>query len=569
MSASSIRAGQAFWEILAKDKTQPGLSSAQDRMKAFAGFVKALGADLTSVARRALDGLRGAVMAFTAAGDALGDRMTRTGLSGGFLQTLEHDAIIAGASIQDVESSVVRMNRVIGAAAGGNKAAAKALAELGLSADQLLSLSPDERFLAIAEALSKITDPALQTAAAMQIFGRGAAKLREILAGGGTGLLASWKGLKAQGRLISDEDIALAGNLDKAWGELNRSLSHSWQLIGAALAPAMLQLIGTVQPAIVWTMQFINVNRGLVQAVAIAAAFVGALGVALTTAAVAIRAYTLALSIARGVTLAYQAAVAIATAAQWAFNASVLANPYVLIIGSVIVLTAAIATLSVGFENLREIAGLTFGGIMDALSAGNWQLAGEIMMAGLKAAMTRGFANLMELAVNFAAFLLTTINAVMQNIAERIEPWAARIGLEMPDFTAADDVIENLRKGAIAHSRAVADAAMAELKRLAEEAKKQKEAIGGKPGDDKSPEIKIPKLPKIKMPPMSAGQTIFEFDRSVSQGAFQGAAAARLPFNQPQVDVLERIDHKMDDMNKWLEEIEKNTEEATAAAFGE
>ncbi|MCX7704278.1 MAG: hypothetical protein N2234_09330, partial [Planctomycetota bacterium] len=47
-----------------------------------------------------------------------------------------------------------------------------ALAMLGLSVRQLASLSPDQQFVVIAEALSKIPDPTRRAAVAMEVFGK-------------------------------------------------------------------------------------------------------------------------------------------------------------------------------------------------------------------------------------------------------------------------------------------------------------------------------------------------------------------------------------------------------------
>jgi len=131
--------------------------------------VAAFGAGATAVARGLLD-LEDRV-------ENLGNIADKLGVSFEFIQTLEESANRSGTSIDAVSAAFGRLQKSVLGVDEESKAAQKALAEIGVTAEQLQSLSPEEQYKLIGDALSGIEDPARRTAAATALFGRAGADL--------------------------------------------------------------------------------------------------------------------------------------------------------------------------------------------------------------------------------------------------------------------------------------------------------------------------------------------------------------------------------------------------------
>ncbi len=97
--------------------------------------------------------------------------MEKTGLSADLVQDIEYGAGIIGASFNSIVTAVGNMNKKIGEAASGKDSAVKLFEDLGTPIEDLLALNPDQRLMAVFEAIRKITDPTLKSAAAQNVFG--------------------------------------------------------------------------------------------------------------------------------------------------------------------------------------------------------------------------------------------------------------------------------------------------------------------------------------------------------------------------------------------------------------
>ena len=109
--------------------------------------------------------------------EKLGNTADKLGVSFEFIQTLEAAATRSGTSIDAVSAAFGRLQKSVLGVDEESKAAQKALAEIGVTAEELQSLSPEDQYLRIGESLSKIEDPARRTATAVALFGRAGADL--------------------------------------------------------------------------------------------------------------------------------------------------------------------------------------------------------------------------------------------------------------------------------------------------------------------------------------------------------------------------------------------------------
>ena len=107
----------------------------------------------------------------------LGNTADKLGVSFEFIQTLEAAANRSGTSIDAVSAAFGRLQRSVLGVDEESKAAQKSLAEIGVTAEELAQLSPEDQYQRIGTALAGIEDPARRTATATALFGRAGADL--------------------------------------------------------------------------------------------------------------------------------------------------------------------------------------------------------------------------------------------------------------------------------------------------------------------------------------------------------------------------------------------------------
>jgi len=272
MGSQGIRAGAAYVELFADDsKLIRGLNRARVQLRSFGRAVTEIGAGLKTagtwlagIGAAIVAPLVGAAKLYGDVGKELVGMSRRTGMSVEALSELSYAAGQSGSNLETLETGVRRMQRVIGEVAGGSKAAADALADLGLSAAGLLGMKPEEQFSAVADALSRIADPTLRAAAAMQVFGRGGTALLPMLSGGAAGLAEMRAEAQRLGLTISTEDAQAAMKFHETLNLMWTALKRVAFAVGSALAPVLSDaarwLIDAARAAGAW----IKEHQGLV-----------------------------------------------------------------------------------------------------------------------------------------------------------------------------------------------------------------------------------------------------------------------------------------------------------------
>lgn len=270
--ASGIRAGRAYVELLLDDdKFKAGLSKAQARLNQFASAMKSAALPLAAFGAAITAPLTLAVRTFISMGSAMSDMADRTGMSVEALSELSFAAQQTGASIDDVETSVKKMQQLITDAAGGSKEASDSFAMLGVAVEDIQGLSPERQFQAVAQALNGIADPTERAAVALEIFGRSGTKILP--------LVKDMDGLTRTARelslVMSTEEAAAADKLGDLWDVLVTSAKVLATAVGSALAPAL-------QMAAEAAMVVASVVVDLVRAMPWAVQLFGMLGLAAT-----------------------------------------------------------------------------------------------------------------------------------------------------------------------------------------------------------------------------------------------------------------------------------------------
>lgn len=142
-----------------------------------------------------------------------------TGVTIEQLQRLRVAAEQNGSSADKMDAALSRLSATLGQAQQGSAPAIAAFENIGLSLDELKGLNAAEAFALIVKNISSITDPALQAAAAKQIFGKSYADLLPLIKGGSAALEEAAKLSKENGEL-SSEDAAKLDQLADSWENL-------------------------------------------------------------------------------------------------------------------------------------------------------------------------------------------------------------------------------------------------------------------------------------------------------------------------------------------------------------
>lgn len=414
--AKGIRAGRAYVEIGAyTDPLKKALNNVGKSLKDFGKRMAGIGAGLTAASGAVLGPLAGAASHFAASGDELTKMSNKTGASVESLSELRHAASKSAVDFGTLGKSINKNQRLMAEAMAGNETAQESFAKLGLSAEALSQLPVDQQFEAIAQAISQIDDPAQRTAAAMEMFGKSGAEMMPLMMDGAAGIKALRQEARDLGLQVSTEDASNATLLGDTWANVMTTIKDVIFEVGAAIAPVLIDIMNMVIPIITTFASWVSQNRQLVVIVAAVAAGIGILGAAFMSLGIA-------------------AAVTGAALTGLATVIGVLTSPMAIVIGLILTAGAAffyftdagaavVEWFSSSFGELLGIVGGVLQGVWDAIAAGNWELAAQIMWKALQIAWQAGIGKIMTIWTGFKMgvfeifdSLITGIRSIWNNI---------------------------------------------------------------------------------------------------------------------------------------------------------
>ena len=391
-----IRAGRAYVELGVEDKLTRGLRAAQRRLQSFGQQVRRIGTRLTGLGAAITAPLVAATRQFSRMGDRLDKMAARTGFSVEALSELGFAAEQSGSDVATLESGIRGFQQVLRNAERGLSRAKDNLEGVGLAYETLRDLSPEEQFIAVAEALSRIEDPTRRAGLAMQLLGGAGQQLLPLLSQGAEGIEALRDQARELGLTISTEAAAEAAKFTDRMNILRRVLQRATFTIGSALAPVVGDLVERFTDAVVKASAWIKANRQLVVWVAKVGAIITAagvaligLGAALSLAGVAIGGMAaIVAGVVKGFVLLKAAVAALVTPIRLVIVAAGALGAY--LIHATDAGGKALAWLGERFEQLRDVATRAFRGIGDAMAAGDIALAGRILWLTLRKQWLKG-----------------------------------------------------------------------------------------------------------------------------------------------------------------------------------
>lgn len=165
---------------------------------------------------------------------------SRLGVATQRLVGLQHAAGLAGSSADQLTSAMTRLtDRAIEAAVTGG-AAANEFARMGINVERLKSLTPDEMFLEVADAISQLPTAAERTNAAINVFGRNIGpKLLPLLMQGRAGILS-----------VADSAEKLGITFTASQGAMVEAANDALTNVGESIEGLKVQLVVGLAPAI-------------------------------------------------------------------------------------------------------------------------------------------------------------------------------------------------------------------------------------------------------------------------------------------------------------------------------
>lgn len=235
------------------------LSDMQKKLKAAQKSFKNLSKDLNQIGQGMTKSLTVPIVAVTSAfammglkaakaADDLADMSLVTNIGVEDLQAYAFAGDILGTNLDTITGAQTKLTRAIAEAHGGNKEAIKNFETLGVKIyDASGNLrTADEIFWDVIDALGKIEDPVLRDALAMELMGKSAQELNPIIAAGSDKFKELMERAKELGIVMGEDQVNNLASLNDAWATLQAQFAAIGNVIMAALAPALLEIVNAV-----------------------------------------------------------------------------------------------------------------------------------------------------------------------------------------------------------------------------------------------------------------------------------------------------------------------------------
>ncbi|MBP0047642.1 hypothetical protein H9C73_02745 [Marinobacterium sp. AK62] len=178
----------------------------------------------------------------------LGDQTAKTadklGIQIGALQELRYAAERSGVSSKTLDTAMQRFTRRMSDAAKGSGPAVKALDELGLSAEALASMTPDEALAVTADAMKGVENQSDRVRLAFALFDSEGVGMVNMLKDGSAGLQQLRKDARATGNVMSDQAFRDAEAFQDAALDVQSVMAGFKNTIGSALMPVVTEMMG-------------------------------------------------------------------------------------------------------------------------------------------------------------------------------------------------------------------------------------------------------------------------------------------------------------------------------------
>lgn len=396
MAKADVMAGRAYVSIGMKSSITKDLNKLKTELNDFGSSIMGIGSKVAGMGLAITGSLTAAVMHFANVGSELNDMSARTGIGTTALVELGYAAKMTGTSMESVERAIGKMQKNIAGVGEESGAVTAALSAIGLSSSQLAGLAPEDQFQMISESIAAIEDPAQRSAAAMGVFGKSG---RELLP-----MMENIKALRAEARELgiapSPESIAAADAIGDSIDRVRAVVSSTVFEIGAALAPMAADILDGFLVVTKAVKKFVVENKSLIVTAAkvgtvlmVAGSAIVAIGATFIGAGMAISGVLSVMSLFGGAIGVITSLLAVALSPVGILVAALVAGAYAwarFTESGRAAVSGLSGIITGAFGGIATTVSDTFGGIFDAIKAGDLSLAGQIAITGLKLVFAQG-----------------------------------------------------------------------------------------------------------------------------------------------------------------------------------
>jgi TP901 family phage tail tape measure protein len=185
------------------------------------------------------------------------------GMSTDALQSFRYVGKMADVDIEDMDTALKKFTVNLGKSADGGGIAKGALHALGITAKELKAAGPDKTLMVIADKFSKIKDPSIKAALAVELFGKNGAGMVNVLSGGSKSIKEMQDRAKALGIVLDQDGIRSAEEFENAWKETTMTLGSLKNILGVAVMPTIKNGMESITKWIVKTRAWAKENPEL------------------------------------------------------------------------------------------------------------------------------------------------------------------------------------------------------------------------------------------------------------------------------------------------------------------
>lgn len=161
------------------------------------------------------------------------------GVTTEWYQSTAYAASRAGVGAEDFDKALRKMNVSVGAAKLGNKAMAKTLSQIGISASELKNMSPEQAFTRVMKGLNGVSDAAERSNLTVKIFGKGGASMAAMAKLSAVELKALQNEAVKLGLVMTKSNMEQIGSYTKAKKGLDAVMQGVKLTIGTSLMPGL------------------------------------------------------------------------------------------------------------------------------------------------------------------------------------------------------------------------------------------------------------------------------------------------------------------------------------------
>lgn len=227
----------------AKDDASKQMEGLKGKMQGMAQQAKKVGMAFTVAGGAIVGSMALSIKSFAKTGDEIQKMALKTGFSTIALSEFKHAAELGGASLETIEKAVKKMSKSLVDASDGTLTYVEAFQRIGLSAEELINLSPEQQFEKIAFAIAGMENPTIRAAAAQEIFGRAGMDLLPMLADGKEGLALLRQEAHDLGIVFDQEAANKAAVFNDALTKLKGGVEGAKMGIAETLIPVLMPLI--------------------------------------------------------------------------------------------------------------------------------------------------------------------------------------------------------------------------------------------------------------------------------------------------------------------------------------